>query len=257
MARVTRVNAGRGHWYRGVDGHKIDGVTTVLSDGMPKPALTSWAARETAEFAVDHLPTIQGLDRDAAVDLLKGAPWRDRDRAARRGTEVHGLAQRIVAGEEVEVPDELAGHVESYLAFLADWEPTDEITEAVVLHATYGYAGTLDMIATIPALGERCLLDVKTSRSGPFPEVALQLAAYRWAEVYVDAAGEEQPMPEIDWTGVVWVRADGYDLIPFETGERVIRAFRYCQQVARFARRDGWGDETKGPVLRPEGVEVA
>ena len=35
------------------------------------------------------------LDRDARIDLLKGAHYRDRDKAARRGTEVHALGEDL------------------------------------------------------------------------------------------------------------------------------------------------------------------
>ena len=55
---------------------------------------------------------------------------------------------------------------------------------------------------------QRWLLDLKTSRSGVYGETALQLAGYRFAEVYVDSGGVEQPMPEVDRCAVVWVRAE-------------------------------------------------
>jgi recombinational DNA repair protein RecT len=78
------------------------------------------------------------------------------------------------------------------------------------------------------------LLDIKTTRSGIFGEVGLQLAAYRNAEFYIDADGKEQPMPRTTWAGAIWVRADGYDLVPVESGPDVYRVFRYAQQIAQF-----------------------
>ena len=41
---TRRINHGRGHYYE-VDGHRVDGVTTVIGDGIPKPALIDWASR--------------------------------------------------------------------------------------------------------------------------------------------------------------------------------------------------------------------
>jgi hypothetical protein len=239
---TKRIDGGRGHWYK-LDGQKVDGVTTIIGDGVPKPALTSWAAREVATFAADNLDTLASLDRESRIDLLKGAPYRERDRAARRGTEVHGLAEKIIGGAEVDVPDELVGHVDAYLRFLEEWEPRNELVERVVGHRAHRWLGTLDMIADLND-GNRWLLDIKTTRSGVFGEVALQLAAYRHAEFYLDDHGAEQPMPTVDAAGVIWVRADGYDLVPVQAGPDIYRTFRYVQQVAHFTRsaRDLVGD---------------
>src|SRR5690606_1778475 len=49
-----RRNAGRGHYYVDEDGTRFDGVTTLLGEGLPKPALVNWAANTTADYAVDH-----------------------------------------------------------------------------------------------------------------------------------------------------------------------------------------------------------
>jgi hypothetical protein len=232
-AATRRVERGRSHSYL-LDGQAVDGVTTIIGDGVPKKALAPWAAGAVADFAVANLATITALDPAAAVDLLKGAPWRDRDAAARRGTEVHRLGQHLVAGDEVTVPDELVGHVDSYVAFLNDWQANPVLVETVVLHRRHGWMGTLDLVADL-ADGHRWLLDLKTTRSGVFAESALQLAAYRHAEHYLDAEGAEQPMVTVERCGVVWVRADGYDVIPVEAGDEVYAFFRAAQWVATFA----------------------
>lgn len=229
-----RVNRGRNHSYK-LDGEPAPGVTTVIGDGIPKPALSYWAAKSVAEYAVENLDTLATLDRFAAVDLLKGAPWRDRDAAARRGTEVHRLGEQLVAGQEIEVPDELVGHVDAYLRFLDEWQPVPLLVEAVVINRTHRYMGTLDLVADL-ADGQRWLLDIKTTRSGVYGETGLQLAAYRNAEHYLDDQGDEQPMPAVDRCGVIWVRADGYDLIPVDTGPDIYRYFRAAQFVAHFTK---------------------
>lgn len=252
MSKTGRIDRGRGHSYR-LDGDPIDGVTTIIGDGVPKPALTNWAAKEAATFAVDHLDMLAELDRDAAVDLVKGAPWRDRDKAARRGSEVHALAERISRGEEVEVPDELIGHVDSYIRFLSEWEPTFEILERPCFNRRHRYGGTFDFIAQIPALG-RVLGDTKTSRSGPFGEVALQLAAYRHAEFYLDGSGAEVAVPDVDECVALWVTHEGYELLPVQADESVFRTFLYVQQVAHFQKTSR---EVIGSALDRPKVEVA
>lgn len=232
MSVTKRFNSRGGHWYK-LDGVKVDGVTTVIGSGIPKPALMPWAIREVSTFAANNLELLGQLDIDARIDLLRGAPYRDRDKAARRGTEVHALAERLADGEEVDVPEELSGHVDSYLQFLDEWNVHPVLLEAVVGHRTHKWMGTLDLVADL-ADGQRWLLDLKTTRSGIYGETALQMAAYRHAEFYLDAQGHEQPMPAVDKVGAIWCRADGYDLVPVNADATVYRCFRYAQQIAAF-----------------------
>ncbi len=233
MTGVTkRIDTGRGHWYK-LDGNKVDGVTTVISNGIPKPALPNWASKAAATFTADNLETLTALNRDAIIDLVKGSPWRDRDAAARRGTEVHRLGEQLIAGTEVEVPEELIGHVDAYLRFLADFNVQPLLIEAIVGHRTHRWMGTLDLVADLND-GHRWLIDIKTTRSGIYGETALQCAAYRNAEFYLHGGTIERKMPAVDKVGAIWVRADGYDLVPLDAGPASYRTFRYAQQIAQW-----------------------
>lgn len=250
------IERGNGHSYQ-LDGQKVPGVTTVLSNGIPKPALVGWAARTVAEYTIERLAIVDGkviadnlindlklfndsrkwpeklsgdLPRIGLAKLLGQVQYAERDAAGNRGTAVHDLAERLARGEEVDVPEELSGHVASYVRFLEEWQPTDAVLERVVVNRRWQYMGKLDMIATLPELG-RTLLDIKTSRSGPFEEVALQLAGYRYCEAMIGPDGTEVPMPEVDSCAVVWVRADGYDVFRFQAGPAEHRIFLYAKQV--------------------------
>ena len=68
--------------------------------------------------------------------------------------------------------------------------------------------------------------------------------------------GETVPMPEVDWCGVIWVRADGYDLYPFEAGPAQFRTFLYCRQVGDFLAdqdpRNDSGRAVKGAAITPD-----
>lgn len=246
---VRRVNAGRGHVYRDANGVRVPGVTTILGDGVPKAALINWAANATADYAVNNWDELAAMKPAARLKRLQGARYEDRDTAAKRGTQVHKLAEQLVAGKKVDVPDDLAGHVESYVQFLDDWDPDPVVIEGVVMSHKHGYAGTFDLIADfdaqllaerLPELAEldrpaRALLDVKTSRSGIFGETALQLAGYRYADVYVDDSGAEVPMLPVDAVFGLHVRADGYDLLPVQAGPDQLRELLYVRQVGIFA----------------------
>jgi hypothetical protein len=112
-----------------------DGVTTLIGDGTRKKALEAWGIRSVAEYAAEHLDRLvemQPMGKEAIVSALKQSPYTDRDKAANRGTEVHALAEELIHGRPVEVPPELAGHVDSYVRFLDDWQPEPIKVEKVV-----------------------------------------------------------------------------------------------------------------------------
>jgi hypothetical protein len=245
-----RVDRGRGHTYL-LDGRKVPGVTTIIGNGLPKPALINWAGNVTAEYAVDHWDELTQQAISDRLNVLKKCRYAERDAAANRGTQVHNLAEQLVHGTEVDVPDELAGHVESCVKFLDDWKVTPVVVERPVFNRTQRYAGTLDIVADLSD-GRRLLIDYKTNKSGPFGEVALQLAAYRYAEFYLDEASAEIPMPEVEGCAVAWIRADGYELVPITAGPEQLRAFLYVAQVAQFAdiARDLIGEALTPPRLQ-------
>lgn len=236
---IRRRNYGRGHGYVDANGSKVPGVTTVVGGGMPKPALIDWAADATAGYAIDNWADLSAMSISARMKAIQKGRYADRDLAANKGTKVHALAEQLVKGQPVDVPDELAGHVASYVRFLDEWDVRPVLVEAVVMSHKHGYAGTLDLVAELVDPDSfdghvTWLLDVKTGRSGIFGDVALQLAGYRYADVWMDGT-EERPMPEVQRTGAVHVRADGYDLVPVEAGPAQHRALLYVQQVAEFA----------------------
>lgn len=253
MRRVDATRYGRQtHWYEDANGLRIPGVTTILDQGMPKAALIRWGMNTTAAYAVDHWDELGMLPPSSRLTELKGAAYKDRDAAAKRGTEVHALAEALAHGQEVDVPDELAGHVESYVRFLDDWEPQVVLTEVAVVNYCHGYAGSLDAILRMG--GRTLLVDVKTTRSGIYPETAMQLAAYQRAEYYVASDGTEQPMPAVDGCAGIWVRADGYSVVPVDTGEAVFAQFLTAKRTAE------WQTETSKsvvlPEMQPEGAQL-
>ena len=277
------VKRGNGHSYY-LDGDRVPGVTTVLSSGVPKPWLAPWTARIVSEYVMDRLTEADGhvLADDLIADLrklneaskypkrlgdtfsrltyaeiLKGVQYAERDAAGNRGTQVHGLAESLARGDEVAVPDELAGHVDSYLRFLEEWGPTNALLERVVVNRQWRYMGKLDMIADFPEHG-RGLVDVKTSKS-VYSDTACQLAGYRYAETMLTADGTaEEPMPQVDWCGVVHVRADGYDVYPYTVDPMTFRVFLYAKQVAEaFEDDSGLVTLARGDALPAPLVVVA
>jgi hypothetical protein len=223
--RIQRVETKWGHSYK-IDGKRAVGVTTALK-GIPKDALVPWAAKEVATYVVDNIYDVKRMldsgGKYPTIDFLKGIPNQRRDTAAVRGTSVHALAERYIRGEEIEVPEDVLAYVEGYAQFINDWSPVSVYEELVVANRTHLYAGTLDSIQDLPGIG-RALVDYKTSR-GVYGEVALQVAAYRYAEVFLDADGAEQPMPEVEATLVLHIQPGTYDLIPLQADEAAFEKY--------------------------------
>jgi hypothetical protein len=255
---IKRIDRGNTHWYT-VDGKKADGVTTLLSKGLAKPWLGNWAAKMVAEHVADNLSEVAGMEplgRDAIVAALKQTPWSKRDKAGARGTEVHKIAEKLTHGEEVDVPDEIAGYVESCVRFLDEWKIEPIVTEVTVASRKWNYCGTLDLVGKLPD-GRVLLADYKTSASGIYAETVLQQAAYRFAEVYLGPNGEEIPVESLGITDCagVWITDRHYEVFPLPSDERAFKDFLHVAWCARWAATS---KELIGPsVTAPEWLEVA
>jgi hypothetical protein len=267
--RIQRRDNGRNRWYVDLDtGEKIDGVTTIMDRGLPKKALINWAANATAEYAIDHWDELSTLAPSARLKRMQGGRYESKDEAANRGTQVHKLGERIINGEQVVVPDLLVPYVNSYVRFIDEFQLRAKHIEAVVYSETNRYVGTLDIFGDIllPDMPEYdhlprdddgfvcdCLIDAKTNRSGIFGETALQLAGYRFAEfMQPDPADPDTAfeMPEVTWTGAVWIRPNGYSLVPVVAGVEQHRSFLYANQVGIFDQgaRDLIGEPIEPPT---------
>jgi hypothetical protein len=200
-------------------------VTTVLSV-LNKPALVGWAAKEVATYALENLGQLQVLndkDPDGALALLKGSPYRKRNRAANLGSDVHRAVEAHVLEQPMpEWEPDVAPFMRQFEQFLLDVEPEFEATEATVYSREHGYAGTLDAIASVNQ--QRLVLDVKTG-SGVYPEFALQLAAYARADFIGMPDGQEVAMPQIEGAAVLHLRPDAFELIPTRIDAEIFMTF--------------------------------
>lgn len=216
----------------------VPGVTSVVGM-LPKGFLKFWAAKLVAETAVDNFGTLASMvaagDREGAIDYLKRAPVRDTGEAADLGSEVHDLVERIARGQDVgPVHPDLAPYVEAYEAFLSDFEPEFLLMEETVWNEEYGYAGSFDAIARFG--DEVVILDYKTTRSGVYPETALQLTAYARAEYVLKADGSRKDIPSIDAGAVVHLRPEGYQVVPVFLTDEAFDVFLALRQVLDWDR---------------------
>lgn len=246
-----RKDTARGHHYVDRDGTRVPGVTTILGDGVPKPALINWSANETAAAAVNRWDELAQMPPAQRLEALKKARYETKDAAANKGTELHLIGEHLIKGEGVQVAPELVPYAEGYARFLEAFDVEPVHVEFSIASYRYGYAGTADLIArlTIPGVGRvLALVDLKSNRSGIFGETALQLAAYRYADVLIPAGAPEQPMPEVDATYAVHITPSGSHLIPVTAGPEQHRQFLYAQQVAQWSKASS---DLVGPAIVP------
>jgi hypothetical protein len=193
---------------------RLPSVTTLLGL-LDKPALKRWAANTAADYATDNWDELAAQAPSQRRAAIAAAPWTERDKAAAKGTAIHALAERLLAGEAVEVPEVIVGKVNAVARFLEANPLGRAFTEARVWADSdqelglCGYAGTADLMGLHPKYGS-VLLDWKTG-SGPWPDMALQLAGYASADWLV-IDGTDAPMPRVDTLGIVMVRETGCEL---------------------------------------------
>jgi len=242
-------------------------VTTLLKEGMgTSRSLVQWNARIPAETAFDKIRTLQAFvadgDRNAAVKWLMESRYAESDKAKARGSEIHAAAEALALGKPISIADNLLPYVEQYRLFLNDFSPTFLLAEAPVYSPRYSYAGTTDGIFQID--GQKLIFDIKTTPTapgevndsgkpkarGPYTEVALQLAAYRHAELVgliaervetysgryytFNPENHHEPMPATDGAIAIMLSPYDYRVVPVQADERIFKYFLAVRECARY-----------------------
>lgn len=174
-----RLHDEKGRWYVYKDHPKRPSITSIISAGVPKPALMYWGIKSVAEYAAGNLETLlemRQFGHDGVVRHLKQVPWESRDSAADAGTALHDYAEAWITGQEPTAPSDsyVAAMADQFLDFCYELKPEFHAAELILHNTVDGYAGTIDGVATIN--GIKGILDYKTGK-GVYGEAALQLAA--------------------------------------------------------------------------------
>ena len=228
------------HRYK-LDGQWVPGVTTILGV-LDKPAIPKWAAAQVAEFVANHPDLTEQMKQLGGVGpttaFLKNLPWEKRDTAAVRGTDVHNIAERIVHGDQVEVPEHLVGYVESALAFMDDYGIEPVMVEAVVGSREHKYAGKFDLVAESKR-APRAIYDYKTTASGIYATTSWQNAAYAFSEFYIRSDNREIGTANlcIEASFGVHLRPDGYAVHRLEFGPHVFEEFLHIRAAYEANKR--------------------
>lgn len=257
------------------DDLKLWSVTTIIGV-LDKPALMYWAASEAAECAIDNERTWKAMlgddGREAAIKYIRDARFRrpkDRLSDTEFGSRVHRLCEQYaLTGTRPEVTDDLflsdvdtaRRCMDQFDRWLQDFRPEYVASELTIYTPEYGIAGTCDGFLNID--NTRLIFDIKSSKksydangkpAALFPEVSLQLAAYRHASMaavwrvrryerfrrrYYLLSGQEReqaiPVPEVDGGIGIKITPDHCTAFPVRCDREVYDYFLFCLEVARF-----------------------
>jgi hypothetical protein len=281
------------------DDLRLWSVTTIIGC-LDKPALQWWSADQTANAALDNIDILPARiakeGREEVFQWLRKArfrPPRNQLGAAKLGAACHSACEEfaltgtrptrahlaeIVAQHGGDNFDGLAAEtdtlhqmVDQFDRWLQKFTPSYQAVETTVYNTTYGYAGTLDAFLTIDQV--RFIADYKTSRkshtggkpTGPYPEVALQLSAYRHAEMaavwtprrmerfkrryYLLSPTEQHAavaVPDVDAGLVIHITPEHCDAFPVNCDTSIFESFLFVQEAAR------WANETSKHVIGRE-----
>ncbi len=155
-------------------GYEIDGRwyprVTKIVDIKSKPALY-WFYGEAASYK-------------AAKEITENS--------AKEGTLIHELVEKIMIGENPEVPPAVQPAISAFLEFLntKNIHVDKEFVEKRIFHPEHRYAGTIDTLALVD--GKFGVLDIKTSQA-IYRDYNLQTSAY------LEALLSELPSLETRW----------------------------------------------------------
>lgn len=162
-------------------------ISQIYDDGkFMRPA--GWEiVNNKVEFVSEPIEIRDWVDSGNCIKHLRRVGYRDLNRAADRGTAVHHYASLLAEGsvpEWEEFMHSLEGlwfteETEALVDTLKEWwmqvKPQVHASEVTGYNETYGYAGTLDLVATID--GQVYLVDFKTSKDWRQSHL-MQLSAY-------------------------------------------------------------------------------
>jgi hypothetical protein len=124
------------------------------------------------EMAGKRLPSVTGILRD---EQFIDATWFT-EYGRDRGTKVHRAIELYDAGDldEETLDPVLWPYVTAWQRFKDEANVTIEASEVRLVSEVYGFAGTIDKVATIGSI--KAILDIKTGQVQPW--TAIQLAFY-------------------------------------------------------------------------------
>jgi len=188
-------------------------VTNIISV-LDKPALSYWFGQQV----------YRAFAKDATLsekDALK-APYNTSTSAADRGKTIHSIVESYkTIKDKIKVIEKYRPYANAFYTWAKQYNPNFIEREKEVFSNKYEYAGTLDGLLTLGDCPDKLILDVKTGK-GIYPEVELQLSAYRQAL--------QEEGVKVQDTAVLLLKEDGTYTFQV-TGKDRLEEFLACKKI--------------------------
>lgn len=225
------------------------GVTTILGKTLHKD-LMGWAVSESlkaigGKLKFEKQEFIWYLDEPVTVDQEKlrwasKAYTRRSDEGKNFGSYTHEAIEDLLRSQDTYAPEEC---LPAIVAFIAWWNAQEDVEIIKIEEPVYSvkgnYSGTYDLLLKLD--GKVVLCDIKTTKSGIYPENYIQLGAYSSAVSEIDAVTVDDLMIiGIPKTGVLeTLRASELNLtVPIceKTWRAVLEVYRFMQPLKQLMK---------------------
>lgn len=251
LYEVKLIVDGKKHLYQiGTDDTWRPGVTTVMSAGMPKPALVPWAVKCVSDNVLEALTARNGTPL-TTEDIAKICAeskniYKSKSSAAADvGTRVHKAVDEIIHGRQPEITDDIRPAVEGFLKWKDQEGIEFEMGDTKVGSKLFGYGGSLDFMGF--KRGEPVIFDLKTTKKrrdkphGIYDEYGVQLSAY-W-----QAFKETYGLP-IKSVYALWVNKEKpeFQAVKVTNVEKCFEGFLACLKLYELSKFQLFDDVIKG-----------
>lgn len=239
-----------GRHYQHPETKELYPSVTTICDVLDKGrGMIQSAANNTAKAAYRFRETLQTLPEEKdAVALLKYQYKDAWGHSANLGSSVHEVCEALWNDDPLpDIEPDRAPYLDAFMQFVTDFDPEWVLVEVTVFSERYQYAGTFDFVMKI---GEYLILGDHKTGKDIYPEIALQLAALRFADrAWARNTGELGPMPHVDATIGVHLQPGKYQVRLVNADHVAFQAFLGLRQAWPWTKSDQSG---VGPAVNRE-----
>lgn len=161
-------------------------VTTIQKE-LAKEFLTTWRIEQAIIAALANPTPLPNETRDQHIVRIEREAHSIVDEAGKRGSLIHEACEEFIHFGKMTEDTVIRPLMEPFYEWYRRNVTAVDYTEKSVIHRSLGYAGRLDLKATLLGRG-RCIVDYKSRKHGHDGKLALyddngeQLEAYRQAD---------------------------------------------------------------------------
>lgn len=230
----TRSLDGARHYDIFVDGmtYHVPSASTIAGQ-LDKPAIRNWLINKHLDCAIEQQDSLGAFRRNLAGGRKYIRSIVSTDTAAIDfGNLTHEAAEAVLTDNLADIPEGfewVAKHIEEFMTEfegevvqLPDGPATERTCFRTDPEGVPLWAGTFDAMIEITAFGgrKRLIVDHKSGASGVWSDAAITTGAYYHSNKLLGVDDTTHyDMPALDGAVVLWLRPEGWSLIPLGVKE--------------------------------------